>query len=29
MQIVEPHKSILILDDEFDIVSVLKQGIDK
>jgi DNA-binding NtrC family response regulator len=29
MQIVDPRKSILILDDEFDIVSVLKQGIDK
>ena len=29
MQIVDSHKSILILDDEFDIVSVLKQGIDK
>ena len=29
MQIVDPHKSILILDDEFDIVNVLKQGIDK
>jgi len=25
----DPHKSILILDDEFDIMSVLKQGIDK
>jgi DNA-binding NtrC family response regulator len=29
MLIVGPHKLILILDDEFDIVSVLKQGIDK
>ena len=29
MQIVDPHNSILILDDEFDVVSVLKQGIDK
>jgi DNA-binding NtrC family response regulator len=29
MQIVDSHKSILILDDEFDIMSVLKQGIDK
>ena len=26
---IDPHKSILILDDEFDIMSVLKQGIDK
>jgi ActR/RegA family two-component response regulator len=24
-----PHKSILILDDEFDIAGILKQGIDK
>jgi len=26
---IDPHKSILILDDEFDIMSLLKQGIDK
>lgn len=29
MQIVDSGKSVLILDDEFDIVTVIKQGIEK
>lgn len=29
MQIVDSYKAILILDDEFDIVNVIKQGIEK